>query len=170
MQWPLISSSIYFDPDFFFVQTFKHKQILLCVPWVNRVPCPVFFCVILSSLEEYFVFGCETLASIEKVCRTTFLVGLKFPEIRSRQLGLKMMKVEGSKEEDPIYMTMEISMEQRMEKLPWETKGPHVQKYQKHFWWCHVCLPLQYQHFARARYSVWSCVLAIAYQLQRREA
>ena len=74
--------------------------------------------MILSSLEEYFVFGCETLASIEKVCRTTFLVGLKFPEIRSRQLGLKMMKVEGSKEEDPIYMTMEISMEQKMEKLP----------------------------------------------------
>ena len=79
---------------------------------------------------------CETLASIEKVCRTTFLVGLKFPEIRSRQLGhtLMMMKVEGRKEEDPIYMTMEISMEQRMEKLPWETKAPHVQKYQKHFW------------------------------------
>ena len=61
MQWPLISSSIYFDPDFFFVQTFKHKQILLCVPWVNRVPCPVFFCVILSSLEEYFVVGLRNL-------------------------------------------------------------------------------------------------------------
>ena len=76
---------------------------------------------------------CETLASIEKVGRTTFLPEIR---IRSRQLGhtLMMMKVEGSKEEDPIYMTMEISMEQRMEKLPWETKAPHVQKYQKHFW------------------------------------
>ena len=75
---------------------------------------------------------CETLASIEKVCRTTFLPEIR---IRSRQLGhaLMMMKVEGRKE-NPIYMTMEISMEQRMEKLPWETKAPHVQKYQKHFW------------------------------------
>ena len=45
-----------------------------------------------------------------------------------------MMTVEDRRKENPIYMTMEISMEQKMEKLPWETKAPHVQKYQKKIW------------------------------------
>ena len=83
MPWPLISSSIYFDPDFFFGKPLNTKRFS-CV-WPGLTLCPVQF----SSVWFYprwrniLFLVCETLASIEKVCRTTFL-----PEIRIRsQLG-----------------------------------------------------------------------------------